>query len=83
MADGVSVGIRFLGVIRKHQPAAAEDGFWQVEAAGRTLGEVLGQTALPGAGIGYFALVNGRRRLPDYILEDGDRVNVIPLSAGG
>lgn len=58
-----------------------EEGFFESESAGKTLGELL--SGIDFGGAKYIALVNNTRAEKDYILKDGDKVGIMPLLAGG
>lgn len=78
----MSVKIRFIGVLKKYQPAEGEDGFWEV-AANRTMAEILAETSVEEILIGFIVLVNGLRKSKDYLTQDGDVINLMPLISGG
>lgn len=79
----MSVQIRLLGVLKTFQPSENEEGWWEIEAQGKTIEEILSTTNLSKSNIGYIVLVNGIRKSPRYILKEGDKVNIMPLVAGG
>lgn len=77
------VRIKFLGILKKHQPTANAAGYWEVEARGQTIDAVLAGTSLAASQIGYVVLVNGLRKPRTYVLQDGEELMVMPLIAGG
>jgi molybdopterin converting factor small subunit len=79
----MSVRIRYLGMLKKYQPAKNDGEYWETDSAGKTIGEVLASTDLAGVPITYTLLVNGFRKDKNYVLQDGDKVNVIAMVAGG
>ncbi len=79
----MSVQIRFLGILKKIQPSDNGSGFWEVDGEGKTLEELLNTTGLRQSNIGYTAIVNGIRKPQSYALRTGDKVNIMPLVAGG
>lgn len=79
----MAVKIKFLGVLKKHQPNANAAGYWEVEAREQTLDAVFASTVLAETQIGYVILVNGLRKPRDYIVQDGDEIMVMPMIAGG
>lgn len=79
----MSVRIRYLGMLKKYQPAENAAGYWETDSAGKPIREVLAETDLASALITYTLLVNGFRKDKGYVLQDGDIVNVVPMVAGG
>jgi len=79
----MSVQIRFLGIFKKFQPSDNGSGFWEVDGEGETIEEILHKTGLLQSNIGYTPIVNGIRKPKSYVLCAGDKVNIMPLVAGG
>lgn len=79
----MAVRVAFLGILKKHQPEADDKGFWHPDAAGKTLEELLASTTLGESGMSTVLLVNGGREKLDYVLRDDDKVQVMPMVAGG
>jgi molybdopterin converting factor small subunit len=79
----MGVRIRYLGILKKYQPAENAAEYWETDCAGKTIGEVLAETDLAGVSMTYTLLVNGFRKDKDYVLQDGDKVNVVAMIAGG
>jgi sulfur carrier protein ThiS len=57
--------------------------FWHMEAGEATVKEILARTSVDESLIGYAVIVNGVRKTKDYVLQDGDVVNIMPMIAGG
>ncbi len=76
------VKIKFYGILKPYLPQTEADGFWHAEKAGATIAQVLEETGAEGNAV-MVLLVNRVRKEPDYVLQDGDTLTVMPLMAGG
>lgn len=77
------IKVKFYGVLADEQPAATDEGFWEVAEPGLTIEQLLAKTSVPGRNIKYITLVNNQRKEADYTLQDGDVLKLMPLLAGG
>ena len=75
------VYVKFLGPLSALMPEKDEDGFWVVDAADETISSVLSQFDFKK--ITYITLINNMREDKNYVLQDGDKLSVMPTLAGG
>lgn len=73
----------FLGPFNRHMPEEDSDGFWCVEGAGNTVIEVVDKTGVATSKMNYTVLVNDVPKKQDYVLQEGDVVNILPLFVAG
>ena len=75
------VYVKFLGPLSTLMPETNEDGFWATDAANKTISSVLSQFDFKN--IIYITLINNMREDIDYVLQDGDKLSVMPTLGGG
>ena len=75
------VYVKFLGPLSSLMQEKDENGFWAVDAAGKTISSVLGEFDFKN--ITYITLINNMREDKNYVLQDGDKLSVMPTLAGG
>ena len=73
----------FLGPFGRLMPEVDGDGYWVVDAAGKTVAQVVDTTQVVNSSMNYSVLVNDHQEEQDYILVDGDEVNILPLFVAG
>ncbi|WP_461206855.1 MoaD/ThiS family protein [Clostridium sp. DL1XJH146] len=73
----------FLGPLGKFMPDEDENGYWNVDAAGKTVEEIIETTNVSESKMNYSVLVNDVRQERDYVLKDEDEVSIIPLFCAG
>ena len=75
------ITVKLLAVLKEYAP---NDGIIELEySQDMTVADALGATEISKANHRYSTLVNGRKKDPGDVLEDGDTVTVMPLLAGG
>ena len=80
----MSVIIRFCGPLKQYQPSAANDaGVWMVDGEGKTIAHLLAQSSLMGNDMDFMQLVNGKSVDREFILADGDKVDIMSILVGG
>ncbi|SHH52279.1 MoaD/ThiS family protein [Clostridium grantii] len=77
------VKIIFLGPLGRFMPEEDENGYWNVEATGKTVEEIINSTKVSESKMNYSVLVNDERKSRDYVLNDGDDVSILPLFCAG
>ena len=77
------VKIIFLGPLGRFMPEEDENGYWNVEATGKTVEEIINSTKVSESKMNYSVLVNDERRSRDYVLNEGDDVSILPLFCAG
>ena len=77
------IKIMFLGPFGRYMPEEDKDGFWLIDAAGKSVKDVINTTEVVNAKMNYFALINDVQTDKDYILQDGDELNILPLFFAG
>lgn len=77
------VKFMFLGPLGRYMPEEDENGFWNVDAAGKTVKEVVSTTEVKNSKMHYFVLVNDVRKSKDYVLKAGDEISLLPLFRAG
>lgn len=75
------VYIKFAGPFSKLMPSATENGYFVSDSSGKSISSVL--SSFDFNNITYVTLVNNMREDKDYILQDGDKLLVMPTLAGG
>jgi sulfur carrier protein ThiS len=79
----VQVAVRLFGNLGHYLPEGGNRfSFMKSLDDGTTVQEMLGGLCLPKE-LPIIVIVNGRRAEADYILKDGDEVNVLRPSGGG
>ena len=75
------ITVKLLAVLKQYAP---NDGYFEMEyTPGMTIADALGETGIEKTDHRYSILVNGRRKNPCDVLDDGDSVTIMPLLAGG
>lgn len=77
------IKIMFLGPFSRYMPEEDKDGFWVIDAAGKSITDVINTTEVVNAKMNYFALINDVQTDKGYILQDGDELNILPLFFAG
>jgi molybdopterin converting factor small subunit len=78
------IKIKLTGEFSKLAPVGNDKGLFAIEyEEGLSLGALLQRLGVAAAGVNYTALVNNSRKTPDYLMQDGDSIIVMPLLAGG
>ena len=77
------IKIKFFGFLKKFMPDVDAEGFWCIDRPGITVGEVFELAKVPEEYRRATLLVNRTRKSPDYQLQPGDILTVMPLVAGG
>jgi len=78
----IQVEVRLYATLRRYHPEAGEGTVLLQMAEGTTLGHLLNRLGVPGEEARIF-FVNNRQHNRDYSLQNGDRVAIFPLIAGG
>lgn len=73
--------VKFFGPFEPLMPQKNAAGFWEADWAGKTINEALQNTDF--GNTKFNVLVNNVRADKDYVLQDGDKLGVMPLLAGG
>jgi len=74
------VTVKLLAVLKEYAP----DGVMEIEyVPGMTISDALGRTDIAQTNVKYSVMVDNRRRKTEDTLEDGDKIVVMPLLAGG
>lgn len=73
--------VKLFGPFEQLMPHKNAEGFWETDWANKTVEQAL--QSLDFGGVKYNALVNNVRADKDDILQDGDKLGVMPLLAGG
>jgi sulfur carrier protein ThiS len=77
------VEVRLFGNLGSHRPEGSNrSSFTKVLERDTTVQEVVTELNIP-AEIYFIVVVNGMRVSPDYILKDGDQVNLFRPTGGG
>ena len=79
----MSINVRFLGPLKQYQPSANDAGMWVVDAEGKTITYVLAQSSLMENEMDFMQLVNGKSVNREYILAEGDKVDIMLTLLGG
>ena len=79
----MSVNVRFCGPLKQYQPSANDAGVWVVDAEGKTIAYVLTQSSLMENEMDFMQLVNGKSVNREYILADGDKLDIMSTLVGG
>lgn len=77
------IKVKYFGFLKKFMPEADEEGYWCLETPGVTITELFDLAKVPEEYRRATLLVNRMRKDPDYALQDGDVLTVMPLVAGG
>ncbi len=78
------IKVKFMGPYRNLMPAEKdEDGYWVVDASGRTIEDFLEGTPVKEHFMHASTVVNSYPKEGDYVLEEDDVLLVIPLFAAG
>ncbi len=77
------VKVVFLGPFGNLMPEEDENGFWNVEADGQTIEQLILSTKVKDSKMGYSLLVNDIKQSKEYVLKDGDTLSVLPLFYAG
>lgn len=75
----IHVQIKLFATLSKYTPAAS--GHYPL-ASGMTAGELANHLNLPVNQV-KLIFINGRKRLPDAVLKEGDRIGIFPPVGGG
>ncbi|MCL2323690.1 MAG: hypothetical protein FWC47_16485 [Oscillospiraceae bacterium] len=75
------VYIKFVGPFSKLMPSTTENGYFASDSGGKSISSCL--SSFDFGNITYVILVNNMREDKDYILQDGDKLLVMPTLAGG
>lgn len=78
----VSVLVRLYASLRQYVPTAPDSGLALTLEAGTTLAGLCSKLRIPDEEV-KLTFVNGRRQPPEYTLQDGDEVGILPPLAGG
>ncbi len=73
----------FLGPFGSHMPSEDADGYWNTDAAGKTVAEIMQTTKVAESKMNYSVLVNEVQQSRDYVLQEGDVVSILPLFYAG
>jgi sulfur carrier protein ThiS len=77
------LNVQFISGLKQYT-SAGSDGLLQVVFwDGITVADIIETTDLKSNRVKYIIMVNGKRKLPDYCLHDGDDIIVMPLLVGG
>lgn len=77
------VKFMFLGPFGRLMPEEDEEGYWLVDCAGKRVDEIVNTTKVAESSMNYAVIVNDRQKEQDYIMVDGDEVNILPLFHAG
>lgn len=79
----MSVKIRFLGPLKQYQPLLDGSDVWVADVEGKTIADVVSQSPLSESGWDFMQLVNGQSVDREYILANGDSLDIMPTLVGG
>ncbi len=77
------VKVTFLGPFGNLMPEEDDNGYWNVEADGKTVEELIQSTKVKDSKMGYSILVNEVKQPKEYVLKDGDSLSIFPLFYAG
>jgi len=77
------VKIMFLGPFASLMPEEDDKGYWNVDAAGKTVEEIVKTTKVVDSKMCYSVLVNDVNKPRDYVMQDGDDICILPLFFAG
>ena len=76
--------IKLSGPFSMYMPKEVNvDGLWEVEAKGQTVEDFIATTPAKDATMNYSVLINNKRKDKDYVLQDGDKLTILPLFYAG
>ena len=64
-------------------PEEDDKGYWNVDAAGKTVEEIVKTTKVVDSKMCYSVLVNDVNKPRDYVMQDGDDICILPLFFAG
>lgn len=78
----MEIKIRLFGNFRGHRPLGSGASFQKMIEQTTTPKDIIEELRLP-ENMRKVIIVNGLRRKKDYVLQDGDVLNILPPLAGG
>ncbi len=78
-----NIEVRLFSSLRKYQPDSGDNDMLSVQVAEKArLSDLFSELKIPRKEIAI-VMVNGKHEKDDYILQNGDRVGIFPMIAGG